>query len=98
MGIINDQGVFIGPPTIITSFREDDDFDVELLLWFGLWCRYFASFGLGDFYGNSFPELGKFFSQSSCHTGTWINVSARNRINLLIVYFYLFLKFYQKTG
>ena len=30
MGIINDQGVFIGPPTIITSFREDDDFDVEL--------------------------------------------------------------------
>jgi hypothetical protein len=36
MGIINDQGVFIGPPlgddeeAAITSFREDDDFSIEL--------------------------------------------------------------------
>jgi hypothetical protein len=36
MGIINDQGVFIGPPlgddeeAATTSFREDDDFSIEL--------------------------------------------------------------------
>lgn len=36
MGIINNQGVFIAPPTgegegtTLTSFREDDDFSVEL--------------------------------------------------------------------
>jgi hypothetical protein len=36
MGIINNQGVFIAPPTgegegtALTSFREDDDFSVEL--------------------------------------------------------------------
>jgi len=36
MGIINDQSVFIAPPlgegeeTILTSFRDDDDFSTEL--------------------------------------------------------------------
>ena len=34
MGIINNQGVFIAPPSgsgDLTSFREDDDFSTELL-------------------------------------------------------------------